>query len=326
MANNKTFTGRIKLKFDTLTNWETLNPTLLDGEIAGVKTKKGEADIIMLKMGPGAFKSLDWVYAPASDVEAWAKKTEEDFIAWVKTLIDLSGYYTKEEVNAQHETINKAITAEKERAEKVEGSLTDLVTTDKTSLVAAINENANKAAAQAVTIEEGTHNDYAKVYTVKQGTETVGTINIPKDMVVQSGEVVINPEGQDAGTYIKLTLANATNDVIYVNVGTLVDIYKAKANATEIQVAVDSATREISATIVNGSVTTEKVADGAITLAKLAEEVIEKLNKADTAIQTVATGTGLTATVDETDATKVTINFDDAVEFIFDCGTATITA
>ena len=36
-----------------------------------------------------------------------------------------------------------------------------------------------------------------------------------------------NPYGQPSGTYLVLTLANATSDKVYINVGTLVDIYTA---------------------------------------------------------------------------------------------------
>lgn len=181
----------------------------------------------------------------------------------------------------------------------VTGNLTDLTTDAKTNLVAAINEldaalDAEKTNSK-VTLEESTSADYAKIYTVKQGATTVGTINIPKDMVVSSGTVEVNPEGQTAGTYIVLTLANATSDKIYVNVGTLVDIYTAKADATQVQLAIDSSTREISATIVAGSitatelaanaVTTAKIANGNVTLEKLATDIQTSLGKANSALQ-----------------------------------------
>ena len=180
------------------------------------------------------------------------------------------------------------------------GAMDNLETTAKSDLVNAINEVRNAVSAggtaAAITMEEKTSDlgeGVLKAYVLKQGTNTVGTINIPKDMVVQSGEVVVNPDGQAAGTYIKLTLANATNDVIYVNVGTLVDIYKAKASAAQVQLAIDSSTREISATIVAGSITdaelaanavvTAKIADGNVTKAKLSTEVQASLDKADAA-------------------------------------------
>lgn len=192
------------------------------------------------------------------------------------------------------------------------GTLDNLGTTTKTDIVSAINEVKNSVSAggtaAAVTIDTNTTTDgFLKSYTIKQGKNTVGTIDIPKDMVVESGEVVINPEGQSAGTYIKLVLANVA-EPLYINVGTLVDIYKAKAGATQVQIAIDSSTREISATIVagsitstelaNNSVTTEKIADANVTKAKLSNEVQISLGKADAA----ATKAALDAEVKKTDA------------------------
>lgn len=178
------------------------------------------------------------------------------------------------------------------------GNLENLETTDKDDLVDAINEvrrsvSAGGTAAAISITTDTTSEGAAKSYSVFQGNVKVGTIDIPKDMVVQSGEVVTNPAGQAAGTYLKLTLANATNDTIYINVGTLIDIYKAAANATQIQLTVDSATREISAVVVAGSITatelaanavvTAKIADGNVTKAKLSTEVQASLDKADVA-------------------------------------------
>lgn len=186
------------------------------------------------------------------------------------------------------------------------GTLSSLTTTEKGNLVGAINEVLQKVAdtktASAVSIEEDTtSSDYAKVYTVKQGTTTIGTINIPKDMVVQSGTVQTNPDDEHQGTFIVLTLANATADKIYIEVGTLVDIYTAEQNATQVQLVINSTTREISATVVAGSitsaelaadaVTTVKIADGNVTYAKLAADVQTSLGKADSAVQSVIEGT-----------------------------------
>lgn len=180
------------------------------------------------------------------------------------------------------------------------GTLDDLTMTNKTDLVVALNEVAASVeaggAGSVVKIStETTTEGYAKSYTFTQGSTKLGVIDIPKDMVVSSGTVEKDPKGQTAGTYLVLTLANATNDKVYINVGTLVDIYTAKAEATQIQLAIDSATREISATIVAGSITatelaadavvTAKIADGNVTKAKLSTEVQTSLGKADTAIQ-----------------------------------------
>ena len=186
------------------------------------------------------------------------------------------------------------------------GSLSSLTTDAKDTVVAAINEvDANVTAlktSSAVTIStEETTAGMLKSYTVKQGNKQIGVIDIPKDMVVKSGEVKVNPEGRTAGTYIVLTLANATEDKIYVNVGRLVDIYTAQAKASKVQLAINPSTREISASIVAGSIgaadlatnaiTTDKIADKNVTKAKLADNVQASLGKADSAVQTIAEST-----------------------------------
>ena len=88
--------------------------------------------------------------------------------------------------------------------------------------------------ALTVTLESSEDDpDYAKVYTLKQGGELVGTINIPKDIVIKEGKLVHgywngdtfteDEEGPDVA--IKLTLNN--DDVIYINAKELVDVYTA---------------------------------------------------------------------------------------------------
>ena len=96
-------------------------------------------------------------------------------------------------------------------------------------------------------------------------------INIPKDMVVKSGSVVTNPTGQPKGTYIKLVLANATNDTLYVDVGGLIEyVTSGSAAGDMVVIAIDEQTHKVTASIT----------DGAITKAKLETEVQTALNKA----------------------------------------------
>ena len=228
-------------------------------------------------------------------------KNENDIQTINNTLTTIQG---DENVDG---SIKKAVKEAKDALEAKIGNLENLNTTAKGNLVSAINEvlvavGAGGTAA-AVTMDTTTTTaGMAKSYTLKQGNNPIGTIDIPKDMVVKSGEVVVNPEGQAEGTYIVLTLANATEDKIQVNVGALVDIYKAKASATQIQLAIDSSTREISATVVAGSITsteladaavvTAKIADGNVTKAKLSTEVQATLDKADSALQKTDITTG----------------------------------
>lgn len=94
---------------------------------------------------------------------------------------------------------------------------------------------------------------------------------IPKDMVVKSGSVVTNPTGQPKGTYIKLVLANATNDTLYVDVGGLIEyVTSGSAAGDMVVIAIDEQTHKVTASIT----------DGAITKAKLETEVQTALNKA----------------------------------------------
>lgn len=161
--------------------------------------------------------------------------------------------------------------------------------------------NVPAATDYSVTIDDTTTTTgYLKSYTISQLGETIGVIDIPKDLVVTSGEVVVDPQGQPAGTYIKLTIANQTNP-IYINVADLVDAYTAASGASQVQLAISN-TNEISATLVDGGISTAKIADDAVTTDKLADSIVTSLGKADSAVQSVtetaAAGTNGTITVD----------------------------
>lgn len=178
--------------------------------------------------------------------------------------------------------LKRASNVEESLLKKV-GDITKLKTTAKADIVTALNEVKSAVSAGSetgvVTIETEVTTDGAlKSYTVKQGGAFVAVIDIPKDLVVTEGSVVTDPEGQDPGTYIKLVIANQ-EEPLYINVGKLVDIYTVKKNATQIQLTIDFTSREISATIVPGSVGTTELADNAVTTVKIvdASVTLEKL-------------------------------------------------
>ena len=247
-------------------------------------------------------------------------KTAKDYAdEKVKTLADGQVATNKadiEKLNGADTEDGSVAKAVKDSADAINakiGTLADLDTTAKTDLVNAINEV--RAAVEVggtgsqVTIDTSTTTEgYLKTYTIKQGTTEVGKIDIPKDLVVTAGEIVVDPDGQTAGTYVKLTIANQTTPV-YINVADLVDAYTAQTSATQIQLAI-SDTNEISATIVAGSigatelganaVTTAKIADGNVTLAKLGADVTPTLtqvetNKTDIADLKTKVGDGMAA-------------------------------
>ena len=167
------------------------------------------------------------------------------------------------------------------------GDLDTLTTTATDSLVNAINEvdaaiDTAKAESVVTVEEDGVNPDFAKVYTIKQNGQEIGKVNIPKDMVVQSGQIVTDPADQAPGKYLELTIANGNGDKVYIAVADLVAAYTVEAGAAQIQLAL-SPTHEFSATIVaesitatelaNDAVTTDKILDANVTFAKLATDV-----------------------------------------------------
>lgn len=131
-----------------------------------------------------------------------------------------------------------------------------------------------------VTITENTDDaTVAKTYVFTQCGEEIGSIKLGKELVVTAGSVkeVETADVPYAGAkvgekYIELVIANQDTP-IYVPAKDLVDIYTAKDAATEVQVAISN-TNEISATLVNGGVTEEKLhSDVKTKLNKVWEEV-----------------------------------------------------
>lgn len=90
----------------------------------------------------------------------------------------------------------------------------------------------------AYTLTKSTSTDYAAVYHLQKDGANVGeAINIPKDMVVESGKVVwgsyadgtFTPatDKKNATPYIELTLANSSANKIYIAVADLVNEHEA---------------------------------------------------------------------------------------------------
>ena len=91
-----------------------------------------------------------------------------------------------------------------------------------------------------ITRQSQAESGYASTYQLfKDGTAVGDKINIPKDMVVESGEVktVTTPDvpyegAQVSDKYIDLVIANASSDHIYIPVNDLVDTYTAGTHIT----------------------------------------------------------------------------------------------
>ena len=211
----------------------------------------------------------------------------------------------------------------------------------------------------ALTLEEGkglrvevpTQKDYtvsittpdessvAKRYNIQQRETGLNVnIDIPKDMVVESGEIQ-KIEGEPypsgvtkPGTYVVLTIANKTGDKLYIDVTDLLDEkpVSAKTDNTTITVTVDGdganyvvgaevKAGAISETyladgavttnkIANNAVTTIKIADGNITTAKLGADAVTNEKLADNAVQTdnITNGSITNEKLDSTLQTAIT--------------------
>ena len=233
------------------------------------------------------------------------KKAIADEVTRAKAAEKANADAAAEALKAAQDEATRAKAAEKANADAIVELQTDMgnmdgVSTTAKNVAGAINELKTAigagGTAAAITLTPSDSEDFAKVYTLKQGETEVGVINIPKDMVVSAGEVVVDPEGQAKGTYIKLTLANSQAP-LYINVADLVDIYGAEQNAKEVQLTINAG-NVISAVIVDGAVGTVKLADNAVTTAKIADGNVTK-EKLSTAVQASLDKADASASKDE---------------------------
>lgn len=121
----------------------------------------------------------------------------------------------------------------------------------------------------------------------KDGAGIGAIIDIPKDMVVESGTVETFIAGHlpagvaEPGTYIVLTLANATSDKLYIPASGLIEYVTGGSGENDaIQINVTADTHKVTATVKEGS----------LTKTMLSTEVQGLLGKAGSAVQTIATG------------------------------------
>ena len=134
----------------------------------------------------------------------------------------------------------------------------------------------------------GSDSTILKSYTFSQGDTTIGTIDIPKDLVATTGELVTNPTGQPVGTYIKMTIANGSP--FFINVTNLIEYNSVKS------------TDEITLTDTN-HVISGALNAGSIAKTKLDPGVQASLTKADAS----ASNADLTAEITRAKTAESTI-------------------
>ena len=139
--------------------------------------------------------------------------------------------------------------------------------------------NASTAGKVTVTKAVGGEADtFTAKYTIKQGDVEIGTIDIAKDMVATSGELVTADGEGNPGSFIKMTIANGTP--FYINVADLIE-YNSVADTDEITLTDTDHTITATVKAISGA----KLTDGTVTKAKLDTAVQSSLDKADSALQ-----------------------------------------
>lgn len=281
------------------------------------------APTILFKVGDGstAFKNLPWASALAADVYDWAKAaTKPDYVA---TEIDYSKTITiKDEEGNVTETKTETITTQaaldalyaaietlsgdagasiadlleqiNKKYQKPEGGIpaTDLAKTVQESLEKAATALQSKDISSlisktdaAVTLETEATDTYAAAYVIKQGETKIGTINIPKDLVVKTGSVKTK---EDGSTIIELTLANDEATKIEIPVDQLIEYVTSGSTANDNIIISVSDDHKVTATI-NSTLLT-KINDS-VNLEAVNDAIDTKINALDSNVEATAADT-----------------------------------
>lgn len=221
--------------------------------------------------------------------EAYAQtvKSAYDLAASKTTMTDVEAkdYATKTEAQGYADAKDTAIADAKKAGTDAMAKIGTIPEGAKaTTAIGYVDEKIAAIPAQvdySVTADTSTPAGVAKRYVLSQNGSEIVTIDIPKDMVVSSGTVETKAEAGVwgvAGTYLILTLANATSDKVYINVGDLIEYVTSGSKAGDmVEIKIDAEHK-----------VTAVINDGTITKAKLAQGVQDSLALADSALQSAA--------------------------------------
>nr|DAR10617.1 MAG TPA: hypothetical protein [Caudoviricetes sp.] len=273
-----------------------------DGIAALVNALEGKVDVAKVSTAISAAKT-EAISAAATDASTkdTALKTailgEADYAQTVKSAYELANskttmaaveakdYATKTEAQGYADAKNAAIAEAKKAGTDAAAKIGTIPDGSKaTTAIGYVDEQVKKVkdaeVDYTVTVTPSTVEGIAKRYIIaQQSTGLNVNIDIPSDMVVKSGKVVENPATQSPGTYLELTLANATNDKVYIDVGSLIEYVVGGAAADGI------ITTAVTIDAQGDHVLTATIGDGKITKAKLVKAVQDSLDKADSALQ-----------------------------------------
>lgn len=276
-----------------------------DGISARVDALEGKVDVAKVSTAISTAKT-EAISAAATDASTkdTALKTailgEEGYTYTVKDAYDLANgkttmaaveakdYATKTEAQGYADAKDTAIADAKKAGTDAAAKIGAIPEGSKaTTAIGYVDEQVKKVkdaeVDYTVTVTPSTVEGIAKRYIIaQQSTGLNVNIDIPSDMVVKSGKVVENPATQSPGTYLELTLANATNDKVYIDVGSLIEYVIGGAAADGI------ITTAVTIDVQGDHVLTATIGDGKITKAKLVKAVQDSLDKADSALQAAA--------------------------------------
>lgn len=192
-------------------------------------------------------------------------------------LADLKALAEKVKSDYATKAALKTVSDDVDALKKVGAEANKIETVKVNGVALPISEKAVDVSVPAYSItKDEAAGDYAAVYHLtKDGANEGVAINIPKDMVVSSGSVVTNPKDHPAGTYLKLVLANADADEIYIPVDSLIEyVTSGSAVGDMVMVAIDPTTHKVTASITDGTITKAKLAaDIQATLGDVANKV-----------------------------------------------------
>lgn len=311
---------QIQLRNDTAAKWASVNPKLAKGEI-GI-----EIDTNKIKIGNGTDLWNDLPYF-GGELKVDGKSIQlVDGTLSLKGVGDAGVGYTlvsdgqggvtwSKPSETTVEGLSALITALDQRVETAEGEV-DTLQENVKDLQDAVATKAEASALDNYALKADVESTYATKDEIKNHVESsvVEGINsrvqaiegaYVKSVVYTEGgkfaitdqagnvvnvdldveKVVTNFDYNQETEKLELTLADGT--VKEVSLSAFIDVYTAAKDAQEVQINISG--KEISASLVNGGVTTVKVADKAITEAKLADEVVVKLEKGVAAEAAVAT-------------------------------------
>lgn len=237
------------LEADTNTTYQFTIPTTGDD--------KGKLLIEKKEIGETSFSKLT-----ALDLVTSTELTE--ILKSYYTIDDLAGkIHTETEIKAMeiaHATaagkVDKTLTVKVGGATKTFNGSADVTADVDAAISAAITAEGHPEYSIA---KVATTTGYSATYQLTKDGTAVGTkIDIPKDMVVSKGEVVTYSSSGawgKAGTYIALTLANATSDTLYIPVDGLIEYVTSGSTAdSQVIVAIDETTHKVTATIGAGKI------------------------------------------------------------------------